>query len=251
MTIQERLDRTKEPQEAGGRKHCFRWTPGPLRRGEHCLPAHKPVNFPIMRQATTGLCPQTACDQGGLLYSSRYVYLKLIYNAVMRSLKWNSSHAVFVTEIDDDHRQIFDAVAQFQAALCGSASASKLNDLTERLAVRIEDHFAHEERLMRAARCGLLSWHKRCHDAARKRVARLIQRIGRGDPEAGAALVKYLSEWLQNHTRLPDKMLGAFLRNQRRTGKIVFTVGTKTSDSCEWLNSRGERFDPTSTGSGF
>lgn len=169
----------------------------------------------------------------------------------MRSLKWNSSHAVFVTEIDDDHKQIFEAVAQFQAAVSESASVPKLDCLTGRLAVRIEDHFAHEERLMRAARYGLLSWHRRCHDAARKRVARFVQRIRRGDAKAGPALVEYLTEWLQNHTRLPDKMLGAFLRNKRRTGKIVFTVGTKASDSCTWLNSRGERFDPTSNGSGF
>jgi hemerythrin-like metal-binding protein len=169
----------------------------------------------------------------------------------MRSLKWTSSHAVFVTEIDDDHKEIFGAVAQFQAALSESASLRKLNDLTEHLAVRIEDHFAHEERLMRAARYGLLSWHKRCHDAARKRVARFIKRIGRGDAEAGPALVKYLTEWLQKHTRLPDKMLGAFLRNKRRAGKIVFTVGTKPLNSCTWLDSRGEGFDPKSTGSGY
>jgi hemerythrin-like metal-binding protein len=169
----------------------------------------------------------------------------------MRSLKWTSSHAVFVTEIDDDHKEIFGAVAQFQAALSESASLRKLNHLTEHLAVRIEDHFAHEERLMRAARYGLLSWHKRCHDAARKRVARFIKRIGRGDAEAGPALVKYLTEWLQKHTRLPDKMLGAFLRNKRRAGKIVFTVGTKPLNSCTWLDSRGEGFDPKSTGSGY
>jgi hemerythrin len=97
---------------------------------------------------------------------------------------------------------------------------------------------------MRAAGYGLMSWHKRAHDAARKRVARLIQRIERDDPQAGSALVEYLSQWLRDHMRLPDMMLGAFLRNQRRTGKIVFTAGTRASDSCEWVNSRGERFNP-------
>jgi len=173
------------------------------------------------------------------------------YNSRMASLRWNSSHAVFLTEIDDDHKEIFDAVARFQTALSEGRPASELNDLTGRVAVRIEDHFAHEERLMRAAGYALLSWHKRCHDAARKRIARLIQRIGRADPNAGTALVEFLSKWLQNHSRLPDRMLAAFLRNKRRTGKIVFTAGTKAHDSCSWLNSRGEPFDPTLSGSGF
>lgn len=172
------------------------------------------------------------------------------YNAVMRSLKWSSSHAVFVPEIDDDHKEIFEAVAQLHAALAERGSTRSLKGLTERLAARIEDHFRHEERLMRAARYGLLSWHKRCHDAARKRVARFMKRIGRGDSEAGPALVGYLTEWLHSHMRLPDRMLGAFLRNQRRTAKIVFTVSTK-AESSTWLNSRGERFDPESRSGRF
>lgn len=169
----------------------------------------------------------------------------------MRSLKWNSSHAVFITEIDDEHKAILDAVAELQAVLSKSPSARDLNDLSRRLAVRIEDHFAHEERLMRAARYGLLSWHTRCHDAARKRVARLVRRVGRGDPGAGAALIRYVTEWLHVHTRLQDRMLGAFLRNQRRTAKMVFTAGTKAPDSCSWVNSRGEPFDPRLANSGF
>jgi hemerythrin len=169
----------------------------------------------------------------------------------MRSLKWNSSHAVFVTEIDDDHKEIFGVVAEIQAALSNQRSRENLEHLTKRLAMRIENHFAHEERLMRAARYGLLTWHKRQHEAARQRVVRFIKRIDRGDPEAGPALVAYLTEWLHNHTRLPDRMLGAFLRNERRTGKIVFTVGTKAPASGTWVDSAGEPFDPTPGGNSF
>ena len=166
---------------------------------------------------------------------------------VMRPLKWNSSHAVFVTEIDDDHKEIFDAVARLRAALPEGVSKGNVNDLTQPLALRIEDHFAHEERLMRAARYGLYSWHKRCHDAARYRVTRLIKRAALGDEQACPALVRYLTKWLHNHTRLPDRMLGAFLRNKRRVGKMVFTASTKAiGGGGTWLNSRGERFDPMS-----
>lgn len=172
-------------------------------------------------------------------------YPKLIYNALMQSLKWSSSHAVFMAEIDDEHKQIFEAAAQFQAALSESAPARRLNQLAKCLAVRIEDHFAHEERLMKASRYGSSSWHRRSHDGARERVAKFIQRLGQHDQEAGPQLLEYLVQWLNHHTRLADRMLGAFLRNHRRTGKIVFTLSTRASDSCTWVNSRGERFDPS------
>lgn len=169
----------------------------------------------------------------------------------MRSLKWNSSHAVFVTEIDDDHKEIFDAVAQLQAALFDLGSVGNLAPPTKRLAARIEDHFAHEERLMRAGRYDLRSWHERCHNAARKRVARLAKRIDSGDPAAGPALVAYLRGWLCNHTRLADRMLGAFLRNERRAAKIVLSAGTKRPDSCTWVDSTGDPIDPTASHSRF
>ena len=162
----------------------------------------------------------------------------------MRLLKWTSSHAVFVEEIDDDHKEIFAVVGEIQTVLSGDRPPDTLKELTRRLAVRIEDHFAHEERLMRAARYGLLSWHKRCHDAARQRVSRFIRRMDRGDAGAGPALVGYLTAWLWNHTRLPDRMLGAFLRNERLAAQIVFTAGTKAPDACTWVDSRGDRFDP-------
>jgi hypothetical protein len=35
----------------------------------------------------------------------------------MGSLRWTSSNAVFITEIDDEHRVIFEAVSSLQKAL--------------------------------------------------------------------------------------------------------------------------------------
>lgn len=164
----------------------------------------------------------------------------------MRPLKWSSSHAVFVAEIDDEHKDIFEAAAQFQAALSDGAPKAHVSHLVECLAARIEDHFAHEERLMRASHYESSAWHRRSHDGARERVAQFIQRFEQQDQEAGPQLLEYLKQWLDQHTGVADRMLGAFLRNQRRTGKIVFTLSTRASDTCKWVNSRGERFDPSS-----
>jgi hemerythrin len=175
----------------------------------------------------------------------------MTYNAGMRSLKWDSSHAVFVTEIDDEHKEIFGAVGELKAALRGNGPTGNIDELIQRLANRIEDHFAHEERLMRAARYGLLSWHKRSHDAARKRVSRWIRRIGRGDTDAVSVLVEYLTSWLHNHSRLADMMLGAFLRNERRAGTVTFTAGTASINSGQWFDLRGQPFDPFASRTGF
>lgn len=162
----------------------------------------------------------------------------------MRNLKWSTSHAVFVPELDGEHKEIFVALDDLQTALAGGGD---IRPHTAHLTDCIVDHFAHEERLMRAARYGSLTWHKQQHIAARRRVVEFLQRLEQGDTGAGPELVEYLSNWLHGHTRLADRMMGAFLRNQRRgLWKLTFQAGTRPADACDWVDSKGDRFKPTS-----
>src|ERR1017187_5331237 len=170
----------------------------------------------------------------------------------MVSLKWSTSHAVFVAEIDDEHKEIFEAVTHLQEALAGNSPLSAVRKLTQRLIACMVGHFAHEERLMRAARYGSIQWHKQRHNAARRRVGQFVLRIERGDTKAGVELVEYLTSWLHEHTRLADRMMGAFLRNhQRSMFKLTFRAGTKPMDACAWMDVRGDTFDPQASEKGF
>ena len=151
----------------------------------------------------------------------------------MRSLKWSTSNEVFVAEIDDEHKEIFVAASNLKMALYNGGPSPEITRLTLCLVSCIEGHFAHEERLMRAARYGSLRWHKEAHDAARRRVGQFVGRIQKGDTNAGLEMVEYLTSWLHDHTALADRMMGAFLRNHRRAmWKVTFQAGTKPMDSC-------------------
>ena len=156
----------------------------------------------------------------------------------MSSLKWSLSHAVFVPEIDDEHKEIFEALAKLEQALDTASPLPQIQELTQRLVARAEEHFAHEERLMRAARYESLRWHKQQHDGVRKRARQFAPLIEDGDVEAGRTLVEYLKSWLRDHTRLADRMMGAFLRNQSLC-KLTIRAGTKPADACEWIDSKG------------
>jgi hemerythrin len=170
----------------------------------------------------------------------------------MLTLEWSTSHAVFVTEMDDEHVEIFQSLSTLQSALATDAPSAIIRKDSHALATRIDRHFAHEERLMRAARYGSFRWHKLTHDNARRRVRQFIGRIEGGDTGAGSALVDYLTSWLHDHTRLADMMLGAFLRNHRLgLYKVTFRAGTKPADACQWVDSKGERFDPAAGSRGY
>jgi hemerythrin len=163
----------------------------------------------------------------------------------MRSLKWRTSHAVFVPEIDDEHKEIFQALSNLQKILARRGPTPEIQNLTQGLISSIAGHFAHEERLMRAARYGSIRWHKQAHDHARRRVGEYVRRIEQGDSKAGPELVEYLTSWLNDHTRLADRMMGAFLRNQQRCmWKLTFRAGTRPPDACAWVGTNGDTFDP-------
>ncbi len=162
----------------------------------------------------------------------------------MSLLTWSASHAVWLTEIDDEHKEIFEGVSHLQGVLSGPGSLPKIRKLAQRLTTCVGDHFAHEERLMRAARYGSLRWHKQQHDHARKRVRQFVLQIEKGDTKAGLALVEYLTAFLRNHTRLADRMMGAFLRNEQRfMCKLTFQASTKPVDACTWTDANGDKFD--------
>ena len=111
----------------------------------------------------------------------------------MGPLHWSASHAVFVTEVDDEHKEIFAAIGDLREAVTIRGPAIGVKKRLHHLISYLEGHFAHEERLMRAARYGSLPWHKRQHDAVARRVGELALRIYQGDTKAGFELIEYLA----------------------------------------------------------
>ena len=81
-----------------------------------------------------------------------------------------------------------------------------------------EDHFAHEELLMQAARYPLLNWHRRQHETARNAARPLVARIEAGDRQAVKALLELLAGWMKDHLAVADRMMAAALRAYARAG---------------------------------
>jgi len=127
----------------------------------------------------------------------------------------SGGYSIFIPEIDAEHRTMFRLVDELAAAL-DSPARRVPSELLESLASQMQNHFAHEERLMRASRYDALAWHKGQHDVARRQAKRFIKRIEAGDREAAAELLQYLTRWLPGHMSVTDRMMAAYLRNFER-----------------------------------
>jgi hemerythrin len=134
----------------------------------------------------------------------------------MSLFKWSSAHSVYLPEIDAEHRALYRLGDELHKALMAGADPAHLKPIVVNLLESAEQHFRHEERLMRAIHYTSFDWHKGQHDAARKKVRALAKRIDAGDAAATGELLEFLAEWLRGHLGVADRMMGARLRNYLR-----------------------------------
>jgi hemerythrin len=139
----------------------------------------------------------------------------------MSRFQWTRSREVFVEELDAQHRNLYQAADELQRAIPSGTDTPRTVELLRALIAAAEDHFAHEERLMRSSQYSAYAWHKQQHDTVRKRLSQFVPRIESGENEAAALLLEFLSGWLKDHTGVTDRMLGAHLRSYYRVHGVV------------------------------
>ncbi|HYW45766.1 MAG TPA: hemerythrin family protein [Bryobacteraceae bacterium] len=140
---------------------------------------------------------------------------------MVKLFKWNRGHEIYLAEIDAEHRALFQIASEIHQAVLTGAGAERLKPMLDALMACAEGHFAHEERLMRAARYSAYAWHKRQHDGVRTRMQQFIGAMEQGEAEDPELLLEYLSDWIKGHMSLTDRMMGAYLRNHERGHAIA------------------------------
>jgi hemerythrin len=130
--------------------------------------------------------------------------------------KWTKANAVFLPEVDAEHRNLFRLAHELQAAVLAKAETPRVLSALRALMAATEAHFSSEESRMRSTHYQSYAWHKQQHDTLRQRMNQFVPQIESGDSEAAILLLEYLSGWLKDHTSLADRMMGSYLRNHER-----------------------------------
>lgn len=129
----------------------------------------------------------------------------------MRLFHWTRAKSVFMAEFDAEHRNLYLLADEIHQAVSKGAPPSVTTPSVRALLAAAEDHFGHEERMMRAARYPLLDWHAKQHQAARNRAEAWMDHVEK-DPEATTELLEFLAFWLKDHMAVADRMMSAALR---------------------------------------
>ena len=134
----------------------------------------------------------------------------------MQHFKWTKAHAIFLPQVDAEHRNLFRMAEELQQAVHAGAKPDRILELMRPFIAAVEEHFTYEERLMRASVCPDFEWHKLQHDTARKRARKTVKELEAGSAEKAPEFVEHLGKWFRDHMGLTDRMMGAHVRNYDR-----------------------------------
>ena len=134
----------------------------------------------------------------------------------MRLFHWTQAKSIFVSELDAEHRNLYQLAEEVRAAVAAGALPADFTPTVRALLAAAEEHFLHEERMMQRAHYPLLKWHKRQHDTVRARASEFLTRIEAGEAEAATSMLDFLADWLHDHMAVTDRMMAAALRAYAR-----------------------------------
>ncbi len=127
---------------------------------------------------------------------------------------WKSSFCSLDPQVDEDHRALFrllDRVATHRR----ESDAEELNALLDQLLDHTFDHFAREERAMRASGYPHGSRHIQEHQAMRKAFIESLRQVVKGDM-AIPAFIKHLRESFTYHFETDDMSFVTWQKQHRR-----------------------------------
>lgn len=134
---------------------------------------------------------------------------------------WSPYPEVNLPELDVEHRALGAAVGEMLEAMKNDDRERTLS-LARKLAVKVEEHFAHEEALMREIDYPNRARHSGTHEAflAEATVQLDIVRT-RGLSADVLRWAGQLDEWFQRHVRTEDMFLALAVNRGRSTGKAT------------------------------
>lgn len=133
------------------------------------------------------------------------------------AIKWNENLAVGVSEIDNQHQELFERMNQLLEACNQGKGKEAVGDMINFLEDYVVEHFAAEEKLQKASNYPEYAAHKAMHNECLNNVAKLKQQLELNGPTLPfvIAVNKTVVDWLTTHISKVDKGLGLYLHKNK------------------------------------
>lgn len=129
-------------------------------------------------------------------------------------IAWSDNLSVGISSIDEQHKKLVNMINALNDAMSRGEARDVLKKIFDGLLVYADKHFGYEEKLFATHKYAAEPAHRKEHDALRKRVTELKQRMDEGDYMLGAEVMAFLKEWLTNHILKSDKAYTSFFKGK-------------------------------------
>lgn len=133
----------------------------------------------------------------------------------MSLFQWNDNYSVGNSEIDGQHKKLFQLADRFHSAMTTGQGKKNLQQTLTELIDYTKYHFASEEKVMLKSSYPEYRQHKEEHDALTRKVVQFRDELVADRAVVTIDVLQFLSGWLVHHIGQMDKKIGEFLRRQR------------------------------------
>ncbi len=132
------------------------------------------------------------------------------------SLQWTSALSVGVSEIDDQHVQLFARINKMLDIIAESSETDEIGKVIDFLDECVVSLFATEERLMKRFDYPDVVHHLRQHEEFTREFHLFRERCRKEGPSGFLAIQieEMMVEWWTNHINKVDKVLGIFIKDE-------------------------------------
>jgi hemerythrin len=123
----------------------------------------------------------------------------------MPIIEWNSAFSVDIQKIDEQHKKFFSLVNILYDAIMQGKGEEVVGSVLKELQQYVIFHFKSEESWMKMFNYPDMNMHKLEHEGAIQKVNKLVLEYERGNKTVDIELLKFLSDWLQNHILQVDR----------------------------------------------
>ena len=123
----------------------------------------------------------------------------------MPLIEWNDAFSVGIQKIDEQHKKFFSITNLLFDSMRGAQDRDVVGSVLKELQQYVVYHFKAEESLMKMYNYPNMNAHKQEHDGAIHIVNKLVLDYERGIHTVDIELLKFLSDWLQNHILQVDR----------------------------------------------
>ncbi len=130
-------------------------------------------------------------------------------------MQWDDNYKIAVDFIDDQHKEWFDKVADFNAAIDQKQVSSEIAHTLKFLVDYSQKHLADEEAYMREIGYPHLDQQIRHHKIFMQHVVGVLTDLKNGKDILPAKLHNFMATWIRQHIMEHDRQIGQFVEKQK------------------------------------